>query len=98
MGDYRLLEPGWAGDLADDEVAFIQRELLADKQLAYRWGFAPAQKTRPLEAIRRVAMGGDPEHRNLNVALARPRKGARRAKAGVEVAVGRPKLELAQAR
>ena len=72
--DQRLLKPGWAGELAEDELANIQGELLADKKLSYQWGFAPAQKTRPLEAIRRVAMDGDPERRSVNIPLARPRR------------------------
>ena len=76
--------------MAEDELANIQGELLADKKLSYWWGFAPAQKTRPLEAIRRVAMDGDLERRSVNILLARPR----RAKAGVEVAVGRPNSDL----
>ncbi len=88
--DCRILEPGWAGELRDDELAYIQQELRADKKLSYWWGFAPVQKTRPLEAIRRVAMDGDPERRSVNIPLARPR----RAKAGVEVTVGRPNSEL----
>ena len=72
--DSRLLEPGWAGELADDELAYIQGELLADDKLSYQWGFAPSLKTRPLEAIRRVAMDGDPERRSVNLPLARPRR------------------------
>ena len=70
--DDRLLGPGWAGDISDDEVFFIQEELLRDRKLAYQWGFAPARRTRPADAIRRVAMEGDPEHRNSNVPLTRP--------------------------
>ncbi len=72
--DQRLLKPGWAGELAEDQLANIQGELLADKKLSYLWGFAPAQKTRPLEAIRRVAMDGDPDHRQSNRKLARIRR------------------------
>ena len=90
QSDQRLLEPGWPGELADDELAYTQGELLACKKLSYLWGFAPSQKTRPLEAIRRVAMDGDPERRSINILLARPR----RAKAGIEVAVGRPNSDL----
>ena len=96
--DARLREPGWAGELNDDELAYIRRELLQDKKLAYRWGFAPSQKTRPAEAIRRVAMHGDPDHRSSNVALARPRKRSKGAKAAVEVHVGRPNSELISTR
>ena len=72
MLDDRLLGPGWGGDISDDEVVFIRQELLKDKQLAYRWGFIPSHLTRPADAIRRVAMGGDPERRSANVPLARP--------------------------
>ena len=39
MFDDRLLGPGWGGDISDDEVFFIQEELLKDKKLAYLWGF-----------------------------------------------------------
>jgi len=69
--DDRLLGPGWAGDISDDEVFFIQEELLRDKKLAYQWGFAPSRRTRPADAIRRVALEGDPNHRNANVSLTR---------------------------
>ena len=69
--DDRLLGPGWAGDISDDEVVFIQEELLRDRKLAYQWGFAPSRRTRPADAIRRVALEGDPEHRNANVSLTR---------------------------
>ena len=76
--------------MAEDELANIQGELLADKKRSYLWGFAPAQKTRPLEAIRRVAIDGDPKRRSVNIPLARPR----RAKAGVEGALGKPNSGL----
>lgn len=72
MFDERLLGPGWGGDISDEEVSFIQEELLKDKKLAYRWGFAPSRRTRPADAIRRVAMEGDAVHRNANVPLTRP--------------------------
>ena len=54
--DPRLLEPGWAGQLDDDELAYIRDALFRDPQLARRWGFRPSQKTRADEAIRRVAV------------------------------------------
>ena len=66
-----MLGPGWGGDISDDEVSFIQDELLKDKKLAYQWGFAPSRGARRPEAIRRVALEGDPEHRNTNVSLTR---------------------------
>ena len=73
MFDDRLLGPGWGGDISEDEVFFIQEELLKDKKLAYQWGFAPSKRTRPPDAIRRVAMEGDAVHRNANVPLTRPK-------------------------
>ncbi len=72
-GDPRLLEPGWAGELAPDELEFIQGELAADKKLAFKWGFRPGAKRRPEWAMRQVAMAGDPDRRAANVALARRR-------------------------
>ena len=71
----KLLEPGWGGHLTDEEVAYIQFHLIRDDKLAFKWGFRPGQKSRPEEAIRRVAMHGDPDNRGANVTLARPRKG-----------------------
>ena len=72
---YLLLEPGWGGNLDDDELAYIQERLKADPDLSYWWGFRPGQKTRPEAAIRRVAMDGDPDHRQSNRKLARVRMG-----------------------
>ena len=46
------------------------------------------------EAICRMAMNGDPDHRSVNVALARPRKRSKGAKAGIEVTLRRPNWEL----
>lgn len=69
--DQGLLEPGWAGELAPDELDFLQIELAKDKRLAYRWGFRPALKRRPVWAIIQVATLGDPQNRAANVRLAR---------------------------
>lgn len=69
----RLLEPGYAGLLDDDELAYIQETLRANLDLAYWWGWRPGQKSRSEAAIRRVAMYGDPEYRATNIKLARSR-------------------------
>ena len=69
--DVRLLEPGWAGELAPDELDFIQDRLREDRQTPFRWGFRPTSKRRPEWAIRQIAMHGDPDRRATNVALAR---------------------------
>ena len=76
--DERLLKPGWAGELGDDELAFIQEKLQARAILSRKWGFRPSMKTRPEAAIRRVAMDGDLSDRALNHRLARQR-GAKHA-------------------
>ena len=46
--DQGLLEPGWGGEIAPDELDFLQTELTKDKKLAFRWGFQPAKKRRPM--------------------------------------------------
>jgi hypothetical protein len=71
--NWKLLEPGWAGCLDDDELAYIQDRLKTDDALSYWWGFRPGQRTRSAEAIRRIAMRGDSEIRANNVKLARTR-------------------------
>jgi hypothetical protein len=69
---YKLLQPGWAGQLSDDEVHFILTKLLFDRVLSYWWGFRPQTKRRPLEAIKAVAAWGSPDVRSENVKLVRP--------------------------
>ena len=75
-GDPRLLEPGWAGEVDDDELDFIRDALFRDAKPARLWGFRPSQKSRADEAIRRVALDGDPEKTTHNRGLARRREGA----------------------
>jgi hypothetical protein len=70
-GDRRLRQPGWAGDLAPDELAFLEDRFQRDKRLAVKWAFPPTAKPRPEGVIRRVAMHGDPDNRRLNLKLAR---------------------------
>ena len=70
-GDARLRRPGWAGELAPDELAFLEDRLQRDKRLALKWAFRPGVKRRPEGVIRRVAMHGDPDNRRLNLKLAR---------------------------
>jgi hypothetical protein len=69
----RLLEPGFAGSLDDDELVYIQEKLKANPDLAYWWGWRPGQKSRAEAAIRRVAMYGDSDYRAANIKLARSR-------------------------
>ena len=59
--DRRLLEPGWAGQLSDNEIEFIRRELKLHRSLWRRWGYDGAMlKGVPIPAstIRRIAIHG----------------------------------------
>jgi hypothetical protein len=68
---WKLLEPGWGGSLDDDELQFILSKLQADPMLAYWWGFRGATKRRSIDAIKAVAMHGNPYVRGDNVKLVR---------------------------
>jgi hypothetical protein len=68
---HRLLEPGWAGSLDDEELAYILDRLKAADQLSYWCGFRPKAKRRSIEAIRKVSQSGDPEIRSHNSRLVR---------------------------
>lgn len=57
----KLLQPGWAGELADFEVQFIQRELKRHPHLRRKWGYAGALLrgvALPSSTIRRIAVHG----------------------------------------
>jgi hypothetical protein len=59
--DRRLLEPGWAGQLSDNEIEFIRQELKRHPRLWRRWGYDGAMvKGVPIPAstIRRIAIRG----------------------------------------
>ena len=59
--DRRLLEPGWAGQLSDNEIEFIRRELKLHRGLWRRWGYDGAMiggVSIPASTIRRVAIHG----------------------------------------
>ena len=71
--NYLLLEPGLAGQLADDELAYVLEHLKTDDALSAWWGFRAKARRRSVEAIRRVAMGGDPDNQTHNRKLARMR-------------------------
>lgn len=73
IDDPGLLEPGWAGYLEPEELAYLRVKLVKDPVLAHFWGFRPSTKRRPEWAIRQVALAGDPDRRATNIALARSR-------------------------
>jgi hypothetical protein len=102
---HRLLEPGYGGSLDDEEVDYILDRLKSDDSLSYWWGWRPKAKRRAVEAIKRVAMNGDPDNRSHNVKLVReagrrPREGnegdsakVKKDSGGVSPRLGRPRIE-----
>uniref|UniRef100_A0A6H1ZN95 Uncharacterized protein n=1 Tax=viral metagenome TaxID=1070528 RepID=A0A6H1ZN95_9ZZZZ len=50
----KLLIPGWAGELGDDEVKFIREKLKKSPGLKGRWGIKRVSE----KEIRRVALEG----------------------------------------
>ena len=59
--DRRLLEPGWAGQLSDNEIEFIRREMKLHRGLWRRWGYDGAMirgVSIPASTIRRIAIHG----------------------------------------
>ena len=55
-GDERLLIPGWAGELTDPELAFIEERLRGSRRLSQQWGII--NRDYGEESIRQVALGG----------------------------------------
>ena len=64
--DHRLLTPGWAGVLGDDELPYLVDQLHRDPKLAYLWGFKRRQRRYGEGPVRRVAMAGNPDLRREN--------------------------------
>ncbi|UCC59346.1 MAG: hypothetical protein JSW38_02920 [Dehalococcoidia bacterium] len=59
--DKRLLDPGWAGELSDREVEYIQQELRRSRRLWRKWGYLGAMLkgvTIPASTIRKIAKHG----------------------------------------
>ena len=55
-GDERLLIPGWAGELSEEELAFIQERLRRSRRLLRLWKIATGDCHET--AIRQVAFEG----------------------------------------
>ncbi len=53
-----LIEPGWAGELSHNELAYIKSELKKSPSLKRRWGFRPTAKRFSEKHIRDVARNG----------------------------------------
>ena len=56
IGDQRLLIPGWAGELSDPEVEFIQERLRLSRRLSRKWGIINRGYSE--QGIRQVALSG----------------------------------------
>ena len=54
----KLLEPGWAGELGRDELAYIKSELKKSPSLKRRWGFRPTARRFSESQIQAVARDG----------------------------------------
>ena len=59
-GTSLILQPGWSGTLADDELDFIVTELRRRPGLRVTWGFKQKQQRFSREAIKHVALYGEP--------------------------------------
>ena len=57
-GDGRLLIPGWAGDLTDPELEFVEERLRRSRRLSKEWGIIGVDYSE--DFIRRVALSGLP--------------------------------------
>jgi hypothetical protein len=67
-GDERLLVPGWAGELSDPELAFIEERLRGSRRLSKQWGITSPDYTE--QCIRQVASAGiKPESQRQTVLL-----------------------------
>ncbi len=69
----KLIQPGWAGALTDEELEYLQKLLSQRPQVAELWGFPLGAKTFSEQAVRRVAMWGEPDDPDLNGKLTRQR-------------------------
>ena len=56
IGDERLLIPGWAGELADSELAFIEERLRGSRRLCKEWSITDRDYSE--QHIRQVALVG----------------------------------------
>jgi hypothetical protein len=76
---YKLLIPGWGGNIDDVELAFIVKHLENDLPLRLWWGMPPRWKRVPEEVVKRLAMEGSADNQGQNRLLARPRRQPRDA-------------------
>jgi hypothetical protein len=56
--DYRILQPGWAGELSPEEFEYVKSQLRQSRSLKRKWGFRPSAKRLSEGRIRAVARNG----------------------------------------
>ncbi len=57
----KISQPGWAGELDDDEIAFLQQKMERSQRLRKKWGYLGAifeGVSIPMSTIRRIAKHG----------------------------------------
>lgn len=54
----KLLIPGWAGELNEEELKYIKGKLFADRHLRAKWGFKRGTGRLSEEKIKLVALYG----------------------------------------
>jgi hypothetical protein len=69
---YKLLIPGYGGNIDDEEAAFIVKHLTNDTALKLWWGMPPRWRKVPQEVVKRLAMEGSADSLEQNRKLARP--------------------------
>ena len=76
--EHRLFEPGWAGELSDGQAEYIadvlrgavkNPRIWSVKRLRRAWGFHPTQDFISEDAVREVAMYGNPDDPEHNTRL-----------------------------
>jgi hypothetical protein len=72
----KLLEPGWAGELTRDELAYIKSRLQQSPSLKRRWGFRPTAKRLSESRIRAIARNGLTPNKKPVLASAAKRRSA----------------------
>jgi len=60
--DFRILEPGYAGELTPSEFKYLKSELQRSASLRRKWGFRPSAKRLNEKRIRAVARDGLPKN------------------------------------
>ena len=67
----KLLQPGWAGELDDGELASIMAALRESNRLRTAWGFPAGERRLSEDGVKAVAMFGSPDDPARNSALVR---------------------------